>query len=335
MDRQPHARPRGLPRETRSRAHAGALRRRSARLRRRGPAPRGASWCSNTRRGASTTTCASRSTARWRAGRCRRAPASIRRRSASPCARRITRSSTPTSKGVIPAGNYGAGAMIVWDTGVYRCVDGVAPGGGPRSGQARSRARGPQAARALRAGAHARARRDATGCCCARAPRPRGPRACCATQPASVLSGLTVEELRAGVTPRREVAAALRKLRAPRRALERAALRPMLAATAEAPFSRAGWLFELKYDGVRTLAVKEAGGEVRLFARTGGDRARRLPRDRARRGAPSRSRASRSTARSSPSTTRGAAPSSACSSASRQRDPAAIARAVSEVPVVY
>src|SRR5262245_31786443 len=27
-------------------------------------------------------------------------------------------------EGLIPAGNYGAGAMIVWDRGVYRCVDG-------------------------------------------------------------------------------------------------------------------------------------------------------------------------------------------------------------------
>ena len=47
-------------------------------------------------------------------------------------------------------------------------------------------------------------------------------------------------------------------------------LRPMLATATEEPFSRAGWLFELKYDGVRTIALKR-GDEVRLYARSGRD----------------------------------------------------------------
>ena len=47
---------------------------------------------------------------------------------------------------------------------------------------------------------------------------------------------------------------------------------PLMLATAEArPFSRAGWLFEIKYDGVRVLASRrggERGAPRPLAART-------------------------------------------------------------------
>ena len=45
----------------------------------------------------------------------------------------------------------------------------------------------------------------------------------------------------------------------------------MLAAAAEGPFSRQGWLFEIKYDGVRVLAAKRPDGGVRLYSRNGRD----------------------------------------------------------------
>lgn len=35
------------------------------------------------------------------------------------------------------------------------------------------------------------------------------------------------------------------------------------------PFSRAGWIYELKYDGFRALGAHDAGGELRLSSRRG------------------------------------------------------------------
>ena len=59
--------------------------------------------------------------------------------------------------------------------------------------------------------------------------------------------------------------------------LERApAFTPMLAAGGYVPFSGAGWWFEPKFDGVRTLLYLD-GEDVRLVSRTGRDQTRTYP----------------------------------------------------------
>jgi bifunctional non-homologous end joining protein LigD len=176
-------------------------------------------------------------------------------------------------EGVIPPGNYGAGAMIVWDQGSYRTLEARAPAEGLEAGKldlvlAGHKLRGRFALVRTRRGGG----KDWLLLCKGAADG----RDLVCEAPHSVFSGLTVEELREGVSRDAALAAALGKLRAPRRALDRAALRPMLAMPGESAFSRAGWLFELKHDGVRVIAVKDAGG-VKLLARTGGDRARVYP----------------------------------------------------------
>ncbi len=52
---------------------------------------------------------------------------------------------------------------------------------------------------------------------------------------------------------------------------------PMLAETSARPFTRAGWLFELKYDGYRLLAHRAADQTVRLRYRGGSDATRDFP----------------------------------------------------------
>jgi bifunctional non-homologous end joining protein LigD len=51
---------------------------------------------------------------------------------------------------------------------------------------------------------------------------------------------------------------------------------PMLATLVDQPFSKEGWVFEEKYDGVRMLAYKE-GHKVSLVSRNGIDRSNRYP----------------------------------------------------------
>jgi bifunctional non-homologous end joining protein LigD len=75
-------------------------------------------------------------------------------------------------------------------------------------------------------------------------------------------------------------AAALRgelvRLCAPRAEVDPAAVRAMKPETSERPFSRPGWVFELKYDGFRVLAAG-GGGEARLFYKSGSEATRIFP----------------------------------------------------------
>jgi bifunctional non-homologous end joining protein LigD len=169
-------------------------------------------------------------------------------------------------EGLIPAGNYGAGAVIVWDCGPYQSFDGVAPADALAHGKldlelfghklrgrwALVRTKGSDGKQWLlfkKADAAARAVEPV------------------AAQPASVLSGLTVDELQRGVSRTAELAEQAQSAGGVRRPLSTTALSPMLAETAATPFARAGWIFELKHDGVRVLAVRD-GAAVRLLSRT-------------------------------------------------------------------
>jgi bifunctional non-homologous end joining protein LigD len=84
----------------------------------------------------------------------------------------------------------------------------------------------------------------------------------------SVLSGMTPSMLRTQPAPAR---VALQELvvHGPREAMPQK-LAPMLAGTAEAPFSSPEWSFEPKLDGYRVLAFVDHGN-VRLRSRTGQD----------------------------------------------------------------
>src|SRR5207244_2085655 len=92
----------------------------------------------------------------------------------------------------------------------------------------------------------------------------------------SVLSRLRVEELKAGKDRAAPLEKELTRLKAPRRAVAVEEAEPMLAETREQPFSKPGWLFELKLDGYRVRAARQAG-EARLVTRNGHDIAPAFP----------------------------------------------------------
>jgi bifunctional non-homologous end joining protein LigD len=85
----------------------------------------------------------------------------------------------------------------------------------------------------------------------------------------SVLSGLTVEDLKAGRTPAAAIISDLERLGAPNKAVRPEAVQLMLAESRDNPFTAAGWFFELKLDGYRVLGAWD--GTARLLSRNGND----------------------------------------------------------------
>src|SRR5882762_6314991 len=175
-------------------------------------------------------------------------------------------------EGIIPDGNYGAGAVIVWDRGSWIPLED--PHEGMKKGKLLFelhgyKLKGKWTLVKLKKGdkewllikeKDGYAAADGAG----------------ALPPESVLSGRTVEELKAGKDRAAPVVKDLARFKAPRRAVTLAEAEPMLAETREQPFSKPGWLFELKLDGYRIRAARE-DGEARLVTRNGHDLAPGFP----------------------------------------------------------
>jgi bifunctional non-homologous end joining protein LigD len=174
-------------------------------------------------------------------------------------------------EGLIPEGNYGAGAVIIWDRGRWEPVE------DPLAGLAKGKLlfdlhgvklRGRWTLVKLKKGEKEWLlikERDAYAV--ASAPPP---------WEESVLSGLTVEDLKAGRGPADGIREDLERLGAPKREVRAEAGHIMLAEQREQPFTDAGWLFELKLDGYRLLAARENAG-ARLISRNGNDLSSSFP----------------------------------------------------------
>lgn len=164
-------------------------------------------------------------------------------------------------EGLIPAGNYGAGAVIVWDRGPT--IHHLPPEEALEEGKLLFELRGHKL-RGL--WTLVRTKRAPKEWLLIKKPDGAATGQDVEELPAgSVLSGLTVEDLAAGHDRAAAIEAELRRLGAPHRPVDAARLEPMLAELRPEPFSGPGWLFELKYDGYRLLAAKEepAPGERR------------------------------------------------------------------------
>ncbi|MFL5638815.1 MAG: DNA ligase D [Gemmatimonadaceae bacterium] len=86
----------------------------------------------------------------------------------------------------------------------------------------------------------------------------------------SVLSGLTVDEIMAGDSPSAKLRNALEEAGAEKRQVDARKVDAMHCETADEAFTRDGWLFELKLDGYRLIASKSKG-EALLLTRNGND----------------------------------------------------------------
>jgi bifunctional non-homologous end joining protein LigD len=167
-------------------------------------------------------------------------------------------------EGMIPEGNYGAGAVIVWDRGEW------VPHGNPLEGLAKGKLLFELKGYKLRgmwtlvkikkAQKEWLLIKERDGWASTERVPPNE----------SVLSGLTVGDLAAGRDQGEALRNELIRLKALRRAVEAKSTQPMLAETAEGPFSRNGWVFEAKLDGYRVLAARQHGA-ARLYTRNGNE----------------------------------------------------------------
>jgi bifunctional non-homologous end joining protein LigD len=168
-------------------------------------------------------------------------------------------------EGLIPEGNYGAGAVIVWDRGEWVPLE--HPLEGLRKGKLLFDLKGYKLRGRWTLVKIKKSEKDWLLI------KERDAWAKTDPEPLpeeSVLSGLTVEELAAGYTPTGRIQAELEKLDVPERKLDPAKLEFMLAEPRDEPFSKPGWVFEPKLDGYRALATHD-GGVASLKSRNGND----------------------------------------------------------------
>ena len=174
-------------------------------------------------------------------------------------------------EGVIPAGEYGGGEMIVWDIG--RCIMLEDPEEGLEKGKLLFELRGHKLKGVWTL---VRIEKGETGkeWLLIRERRGGHPILEDGSLPeSSILSGLTVEQMarrEEGWYPGDDVAAALEAAGAPERPVDPAEVEFMLAQPREDAFDDPAWHFELKLDGYRMLASAVAG-EASLLTRNGHD----------------------------------------------------------------
>ncbi|HTX48818.1 MAG TPA: DNA ligase D [Caulobacteraceae bacterium] len=170
-------------------------------------------------------------------------------------------------EGRIPAGNYGAGTVIVWDRGTYVTLKD--PEQGLADGEVKFRLNGEK----LTGGwTLVRLKDDPTNWLLIKerdtSARPLAEYDVLKAEPNSVVSGRPVDEdpiVRSRPAPPKAA-----KIPGAVAAPFPTKWRPQLADTAEAPPKSKGWMHEIKYDGYRTLVFFE-GGKVRLITRNGHD----------------------------------------------------------------
>ncbi len=169
---------------------------------------------------------------------------------------------------VIPEGNYGAGPMVVWDRG--RFAPKTDPAEGLRQGEIKfelfgyklrgeftlvhTAGRGARGKRTGRGGGDEWLlikKRDVYTEAFAAAGKP--------LSSASILSGLSAEELATGAPRIAGFRAAVAASGAPRAPVAEVGFTPMLCETADRPFTSKDWIFELKYDGFRLVGWGGAG----------------------------------------------------------------------------
>lgn len=188
-----------------------------------------------------------------------------------------------TFEGIIPAGNYGAGEVIVWDEGTYTLAEGTDPVAEIAAGKIKFILNGKKL-HGMFSLVKIKHTRDQSG-------EPWllikdrdefvDPQWTVDAHPESAKTGKTLADIAAGGTNEKQWKsdrAAAPSTTTAKRAVRRAKLeplpaitKPMLATLVDAPFDDPDWFFEFKWDGYRAIAVVAEDGNVTLTSRNGND----------------------------------------------------------------
>jgi bifunctional non-homologous end joining protein LigD len=180
-------------------------------------------------------------------------------------------------EGKIPAGNYGAGTVMVWDRGTFSTIGDAPAGRQIASGEIKfslngEKLRGSFVLVKLKQSQKGNEwlmikHRDADADLAWDVDGHDG----------SVLTGRTLEEIAEEMPPKREPAPlGAGELPGARKSAMPAKTGLMLSSPLARPFSDPKWLFEIKWDGVRTLA-RIADGALELVSRNGLDVTKQYP----------------------------------------------------------
>ena len=185
-----------------------------------------------------------------------------------------------TFEGLIPKGSYGAGQVIVWDSGTYSPDEDGRLSFGDREGSDERMRQGLEAGKLSFTLRGRKLRGSWTLVRTARSPKDwllikhddqyTDASRDILEEDRSVISGLTIADLKAGRLPEPSAGSSFGDGLAGEEAAFPTNVKPMMARLADEPFSHSDWLFEPKLDGFRAVALVRHG-KVTLLSRTGND----------------------------------------------------------------
>jgi bifunctional non-homologous end joining protein LigD len=180
-------------------------------------------------------------------------------------------------EGNIPAGNYGAGTVMVWDRGRFRVEGQRGAKEQLEHGEIKFRLSGEKLSGGFVLVRTKRGDKQPEWLMIKHQDEAVDPAWNIDEHDGSVMTGRILDEIAGELPPKREPTPLQPgELEGAQKAAMPASLSPMLATLIAKPFSDPGWLFEIKWDGARTLAWVE-DGEVRLRSRAGNEVTHQYP----------------------------------------------------------
>jgi bifunctional non-homologous end joining protein LigD len=180
-------------------------------------------------------------------------------------------------EGKIPEGSYGAGTVMVWDRGTFRVEGNLDALKQLERGEIKFNLNGEKLRGSFVLVKLKHSEKGNEWLMIKHKDAAEDPAWDIEQRDGSVLTGRTLEEIKEELPPKRQASPVQAgELQGARKGAMPARLGPMLATIGEGPFSDPNWLFEIKWDGVRSLAWI-TNGALTLRSRAGQDITKRYP----------------------------------------------------------